>query len=213
MPATRFYVEDWDIDTRLAEFSGVTRTELYQVVREVVGARADAGLDDPLAAAGLFAYILGTRHKRALFRSKGWVADRRENIEATCHPDGHLKIAYQSVDVACDIFHTPQAISGKGNGAERVIGQGSLFSDEEIAALRLQSVSHPPIGMWFFCISVDGDDVRAELSKASGVAGGNFKPFDERIFILRKGEWEKIRVVDGDDSSDAIELEPIVRRK
>ena len=55
--------------------------------------------------------------------------------------------------------------------------------------------------MWFLCVSVDGDDVRAELSKAPGVAGGNFKPFDERIFILRKGEWEKICVIGGDDFS------------
>ena len=213
MPATRLYVEEWDVDTRLFEFSGVTRPELFQVVREVVGARADAGPDDPLSAAGQFAYILGTRHMRALFRSKGWLPDRRENIEATSHPDGHLKVVYQSVDVACDPFHTPQAISGKGNGAERAIGQESLFSDEEIAALAVRSVTQPPMGMWFLCVSVNGDDVRAELSKASGVAGGNFKPFEERIFILRKGEWEKIRVVGGDDSSDAIELEPTVRRK
>jgi hypothetical protein len=213
MLASRLYVEDWDVDARLAEFSGITRAELYQVVREVVGARADASPDDPLAAAGLFAYILGTRHKRALFRSKGWFSDRRENIEATIHPDGHLKVAYQSVDVACDPFHTPQAISGKGNGAERVIAQGSLFSDEEIAALAVPSATQPPAGMWFFCVSVNGDDVRAELSKASGVAGGNFRSFEERIFILRKGEWEKIRVIGGDDSSDAIELEPTVRRK
>lgn len=213
MLTKRLRVEDRDVDARLAEFGGITREEVHQVVREVVGARADAGPDDPLAAAGLFAYILGTRHKRALFRSKGWLADRRENIEATCHPNGHLRVAYQSVDLACDVAHNPQAISGKGNGAERVIGQASLFSDEELAAIASQSTARPPMGMWFLCVSVNGDDVRAELSKPSGVAGGNFKPFEERVFILRKGEWEKIRVVGGGDSSDAIELEPTVRRK
>ena len=212
MPAGRLYIDDWDIDARLAEF-GVTRSELYQVVREVVGARADAVENDPLSAAGQFAYIIGTRNTRALLRSKGWLVDRRENIEATTHPDRHVKVVYQSVDLAGDPLHTPRAISGKGSGAERAILQDSLFSDQEIAALAVRSVSQPPAGVWFLCVSVNGDDVRAELSKASGVAGGNFKSFDERIFILRKGEWEKIRVGGGDDASDAIELEPIVRRK
>lgn len=212
MPSTRLYIDDWDIDARLAGFD-VTRAELHQVVREVVGARADAVDDDPLSAAGQFAYIIGTRHKRALFRSKGWIADRRENIEATRHPDRPLKVVYQSVDSACNPLHTPQAISGKGSGAERAIGQESLFSDEDMAALNVRSIYQAPAGMWFLCVSVNDDDVRAELSKAGGVAGGNFKLFEERIFILRKGEWDKIRVSSGHDAADAIELEPMVRRK
>jgi len=212
MLATRVYIDDWDIDQRLHGF-GVTRQELYHVIREVVGARADSVEDDPLSASGQFAYIFGTRHTRALFRSKGWIVDRQENIEATRHPERDLKVVYQSVDLASVPLHTPQAISGKGSGAERAIGQGSLFLDEEIAALNTRSVHQLPAGMWFLCVSVDGDDVRAELSKASGVAGGNFKRFDERIFIVRDGEWDEIRVSGDDNEADVIELEPIVRRK
>lgn len=66
--------------------------------------------------------------------------------------------------------------------------------------------------MWFFCVSVVGDDVRAELSLPSGVSGGNFKDFIERIFIVKKGEWENIRLRTGEDS-DAVDFEPVVVRK
>src|SRR3546814_12876712 len=61
MLTARIYKDDWSVDARLAETFGVTRDELVQVVREVVGARADAVENDPVSAAGQFAYIHGTR--------------------------------------------------------------------------------------------------------------------------------------------------------
>jgi hypothetical protein len=213
MATAHLYVNDIEIDTRLSAFDA-TREELINIVREVVGARADAVDDDPITAAGLFAYIHGTRHTRALFRSKGWRHERKENIEAVRHFESNLKIIYQSVDVACDEKHIPQAISGKGSGAERAIdlAQGSLFPDGELDAVTFQPVTAPPVGVWFFCVSVNGEDVRAELSKAAGVSNGNFRQFEERIFIIRKGEWENVRVKE-DVEPDGVEFVPVVRRK
>ena len=108
------------------------------------------------------------------------------------------------------------AISGKGAGAERAIDEAqlSLFKPEEIEPAAPRSATTGPIntGMWFFCVSVVGDDVRAELSLPSGVSGGNFKDFIERIFIVKKGEWENIRLRTGEDS-DAVDFEPVVVRK
>lgn len=212
MQTSRIYSDDWDIDARLSEFN-VTRAELYAVVREVVGARGSTVPDDPLSAGGQFAYIFGTRYLRSLLRSKGWLVSRRDNIEANVHPDRNLKVVHQNVDGACNPLRTPQALSEKGSGSARAVAQGYLFSEEEMSALALRATYLPPTGTWFFCVSIDGDDVRAELSKATRVSGGNFDTFEERIFIVRKGEWDKIRVHGGDDASDAIELEPVVRRK
>ncbi len=68
-------------------------------------------------------------------------------------------------------------------------------------------------GMWFFCVSVDGDDVRAELSLSGGLENGNFMPFIERIFILQKDEWQSVRT-DGTVPDDGpIELTPQIARK
>src|ERR1700732_134280 len=99
MLAVRIYSDDWDIDSRLQGF-GVTRAELIEVVRGVVGARADATADDPVTAEGLFAYIYGTRYLRGLFGPKKWLRHRQENIESVKHPEKNLRIIYQSVDVA-----------------------------------------------------------------------------------------------------------------
>jgi hypothetical protein len=208
-PAPLIYKEDWEIDRRLVPFL-VTRPELVEVARAVVAGRADAVDNDPLSAEGLFAYIFGTRSTRALLRRKGWLLHRAENIESVRHPKQDWLITYQSVDLAATVSHWPRAISGKGAGADRFIdaAQGELFPSTE-------SISHfkpENLGAWFYCVSVNGDDVRAELSRPIGVGGGNFDGFMERIFIIREGEWSKIAALPLPKGGTA-EFEPIVTRK
>lgn len=213
MLTSRIYKEEWSVDARLSETFGVTRQELIAVVKEVVGARNDRVENDPISAAGLFAYIHGTRNIRGLLRTKGWHNARKDNIELVRHPDRPLMVAYQSVDLAASETHLPQAISGKGKGAERVIdeAQMSLFS---LPGFELNAQIEAPIntGLWHFCVSVVGDDVRAELSLSKGISGGNFAGFIERIFIVNKGDWDSIRVKDG-ENDDAVDFEPVVVRK
>ncbi|MBA4772153.1 MAG: hypothetical protein H2054_03465 [Sphingomonas sp.] len=214
MIPARIYNEEWTVDARLSETFGVTRGQLIQVVKEVVGARADAVENDPITAAGQFAYIHGTRNVRALFRSRGWNLYRKDNIELVRHPERDLTISYQSVDLAASESYSPMAISGKGAGAERAIeeAQLSLFSPAELERHDPRALATINTGMWFFCVSVVGEDVRAELSLASGVSGGNFSGFIERIFIVKKGDWDNIRLATGPDS-DAVDFEPIIIRK
>jgi len=214
MIPARIYNEEWTVDARLSETFGVTRGQLIQVVKEVVGARADAVENDPITAAGQFAYIHGTRNVRALFRSRGWNLYRKDNIELVRHPERDLTISYQSVDLAASESYSPMAISGKGAGAERAIeeAQLSLFSPAELVRHDPRALATINTGMWFFCVSVVGEDVRAELSLASGVSGGNFSGFIERIFIVKKGDWDNIRLATGPDS-DAVDFEPIIIRK
>lgn len=212
MLAARIYKEEWSVDERLTETFGVTRQQLIHVVKEVVGARADAVENDPITASGQFAYIHGTRNIRALFRAQGWHLARKDNIELVKHPDRNLMISYQNVDLAASDMHSPKAISGKGAGAERAIeeAQLSLFSSSET-----EKSEQPPApihsGLWHFCVSVIGDDVRAELSLSRGISGGNFDGFIERIFIVQKGNWADIDVKGGRD--DATDFEPVVVRK
>ncbi|UDQ88408.1 hypothetical protein LJE71_19430 [Xanthobacter autotrophicus] len=213
MAAVRVLADHPDVDARLAEF-GVTRQELLEVVRGVVAARSDATLDDPASAEGLLAYIYGTRYVRQVFLAHEWVRYRENNVESVKHPDRPLKVVYQSVDLAADTLHKPQAVSGKGSGADRIIavGQAGLFPEEEMSAARDQSLAELQTGVWFFCVSVQGDDVRAELSLPSGISGGNFEGFIERIFILGGGEWPADAILDG-DRPDGIEFEPAVLRR
>jgi hypothetical protein len=175
-------------------------------------ARADAVENDPLSAEGQFAYIYGTRSTRALWRRKGWLLHRAENIESIRHPKLDWLITYQSVDLAASVPHWPRAVSGKGAGADRFIdaAQGDLFASAESA--RISHFKPENLGAWFYCVSVNGDDVRAELSRPIGVGGGNFEGFIERIFIIREGEWPKLALMPLPEGGTA-EFEPIVTRK
>lgn len=209
----RIYSTDTDVDTRLVPF-GVTRQSLVQIVRAVVAARADAVADDPVTAEGLFAYIYGTRALRQIFGMSGWVRHRHENIESVRHPQHSMKVVYQSVDLAAAPGHVPQAVSGKGAGANRSVSasQGNLFAPPTQGVPALVPVRAIVAGTWFFCVSVDGDDVRAELSLPSKITDGNFESFIERIYIVRDGEWASISVIDA-AGPDAVEFEPLVTRK
>lgn len=210
MLAARTYTEADEIDERLKPF-GVTRGELIEIVRAVVAARAEAVADDPLSAEGLMAYIYGTRLLRQVFRANGWLPHRQENIEAVRHPERQQRVVYQSVDIAASLMNEPRAVSGKGAGADRAIdsAQGSLFPED---ASPIVIPARIDTGIWFFCVSVNGDDVRAELSLPRAISGSNFGGFLERIFIVREGEWSNL-ILDAVDPSDAANIEPIISRK
>jgi hypothetical protein len=212
MAAPKLFLEDWSIEAKLNATFGVSRQDLIGVVRDVVAARADAVEDDPLSAAGQFAYIYGTRSIRQALRRAGWIRHRQDNLELAKHPERDILVAYQSVDLACSQTHNPQAISGKGAGAERVIDTQSLFSAEEMSGTARDTDFQT--GMWFFCVSVVGDEVRAELSMSGGLEAGNFKPFIERIFVIRQGEWDSLRGAgDGGSDEGPVEFKPSIARK
>jgi hypothetical protein len=212
MRPARIYREDWEIASRLEPF-GVTREELIGVVHRVVSARADAVDDDPLPASGQFAYIFGTRHLHGLFGRKKWVRCREENIESTKHPDRDLEIVYQGVALAAS-SRDPRAISGNGAGANRVVDSapGPLFTDEGLDRLNPSTIDPVNTGVWFFCVSVGGGDVCAELSLPKSIGGNNFKEFWERIFIIRSGEWRSLRSAPI-GQNDIVEPEPKISRK
>jgi hypothetical protein len=205
-----------DIDARLQELFGVTRAELFGVVREVVGARADSVEDDPNFAEGMFGHIHGVRNTTGLFRSKGWSRDYKDNLALVKHPELPLKVGFQAVDCAARADHTPKAVSGKGSGARRAINDAQLSFLSMLTPGPGAVPAHVAGGLWHLCVSVNGEDVRAELSLSSGVEGGNFKGFIERIFVLRSGEWADMSSpikVRPESREDSVEFEPTVRRK
>lgn len=212
MGAARILVDNTEADERLAQF-GVTRQDLIDVVHGVVAARANATADDPSSAEGLLAYIYGTRLIRQLFQKYGWIRLNENNVASVKHPDRPLQVVYQSVDLAADRIHTPQAISGKGAGADRIIsGQGWLFPPEDLAEPAARALAELRSGVWFFCVSVQADEVRAELSLPSGIANSNFEGFIERIFVLQGGEWLGA-AAPASDRPTGTDIEPAVSRR
>lgn len=214
MLCTRIYSEEWDVESRLLKFR-TTRDELINVARQTNTHRADAiPLIDPLTTAGQLSYLYGTRHTRLLFMRKGWVLDRRENVESVLHRESGIRIVYQNVDQACGLT-SPKAISGKGPAANRMIdnGQGVLFRAGDLPEIIPQhKIDSLNSSVWYFCMSFDDDNVRAELSLPASVKGNNFGGFAERIFILPGGGWGGAVATPDFDEGPVNELPRVVRR-
>ena len=217
MQPCRIIKDEIEVDSRLAEF-GITREEALRIVRAVVVAHNDAVGFDPLTAAGLFRYIYGTRAVRETFCTppRGWSVYRVRGIESAYDPTNGRKIIYQSVDRAAVEGYEPKAISDKGKAAAQEIADstGYLFPEmeRERRAAEDDARRYQDAAAWHFCVSIDGDDVRAELSLPRAVDDKNFAGFIERIFILEEGDWGGDMILEDDEGPAEIE-EPIVTKK
>ncbi len=192
--------DEIDVERRLQDQFGTARADWIAVAQAAVGARNDATAFDPANAGGLFAYIYGTRSVRDLLVPKGYDVCRQDNVEATYSAHRGLKVIYQTGDSAADALHSPRAISAKGPASSRIIeaSQPSLFpewEEEQRRELNAQ-LAQEKAETWYFIVSMEGGDVRAELSRPYPLADGQFSGFSERIFILKPGDWSDLMSVD-----------------
>jgi len=217
LPAANIIRAETDVERRLHDQFGTSRADWIAVAHAAVLARNDATLFDPSNAAGQLAYIYGTRAVRGLLVPKGYEVSRQDNVEATYSRDRQLKVIYQNVDWASDTTRSPKAISGKGPASGRIIEQsaGFLFPEMEAEA---QAALHERLTLeasqtWYFAVSADGDDVRAELSRPYPIVDAQFNGFAERIFILEPGDWSEFASLDFDDGDSGQHFEINVTRK
>lgn len=212
MAADRIISLDYEVASRLDQF-GLSAGELISVVLQAVAAKANFVLNHPLNAAGQLSYIYGTGALRDVLRPKGWVIDRTGNIEATFDPKTSIKIVFQNADSACDDDRDPKAISDKGPAAVSAVdlGQQNLFPeyDAEDKAKRKKANA----ALWYFFVYINGDDVRAELSFPKHIEDGQFKGFNERIYIIKSGEWASMMPKVDDNEPPAQDFEINVTRK
>jgi len=175
-----------DISSRLASL-GLNRNDLLQVVLEAAAAKNEAVSIDPINAPGLLAYIYGTRSIRRCLLPNGWEIDRSENIEATLNPVTGTRLIYQNCDVCCDSLREPKAISAKGAAAGRLVDNHNADLFPELLEKTRRELNG---NVWFLCVSIDGDDVRAELSCPGSIDGRQFGSFIERIYLVRHGDFD-----------------------
>ena len=213
MAADRIVAQDYEVASRLDQL-GLSAPELISVVHQAVAAKANFVLNHPLNAAGQLAYIYGTGAIRDALRPKGWHIDRTGNVEATYDPKTGIKIVFQNADSACDDSRDPKAISDKGPATSKAVdlGQRNLFPEfdaEDRAKHQRENAA-----LWYLFVYINGDDVRAELSFPKRIEDGQFRGFNERIYIIKPGEWAIMmpKVAD-DDEGPAQDFEINVTRK
>jgi hypothetical protein len=212
MAADRIIAQDYEVASRLDQM-GLSASELISVVHQAVAAKANFVLNHPLNAAGQLSYIYGTGALRDTLRPKGWVIDRTGNIEATFDPKTSIKIVFQNADSACDDDRDPRAISDKGPAAVSAVdlGQHSLFPEYDAEDQAKRKKANAPL--WYFFVYINGDDVRAELSFPKHIEDGQFKGFNERIYIIKGGEWAAMMPKTDDTEGPAQDFEINVTRK
>jgi len=212
MAADRIIAESHEVASRL-ERLGLTMSELVGVVHQAVAAKAAFVLNHPLNAAGQLSYIYGTGAVRDVLRVKGWQIDRTGNIEATYDPKTGIKIVFQNADSACDDSRDPRAISDKGPAASKAVDQGqhSLFPEYDVEDEAKRKKDNA--ALWYLFVHIDGDDVRAELSFPKRIEDGQFKGFNERIYIVKPGDWARMIPVVDDIEPPMQDIEVDVTRK
>ena len=67
--------------------------------------------------------------------------------------------------------------------------------------------------LWYLFVHINGDDVRAELSFPKHIEDGQFKGFNERIYIIKPGEWASMMPKVDDNEPPAQDFEINVTRK
>jgi hypothetical protein len=208
-------IEEPEVDERLLGVFGATRDELLMVARAAVAARNDSVPDDPINAPGQFAYIYGTRGVRMLFRPKGYVTDRRDNIESVVHPKTRIRVIYQNTDTAAQPFRSPKAISDKGSAVERMIdlAEPFLFPDmEEERRIKLEEAKrHENETVWFLCVASDETGIWVEISRPRRLENHQFSEFIERIILLQGGDVPPPQLRYDDEPEQEYEI--VVSRK
>lgn len=212
MAADRIVAQKHEVASRLGQL-GLTASELIGVVHQAVAAKAAFVLNHPLNAAGQLSYIYGTGALRDTLRAKGWQIDRTGNIEATFDPKNGIKIVFQNADSACEDDRDPRAISDKGPAASKAVDQGqhSLFPEYDIEDAEKRKKENA--GLWYLFVYINGDDVRAELSFPKRIEDGQFKGFNERVYIIKPGEWASMMSKVDDTEPPVQDFEVNVTRK
>jgi hypothetical protein len=207
MSADRVVSQDFEVESRLNQL-GLTTRELIGVVQQAVAAKAAFVLNHPLNAAGQLSYIYGTGALRDALRAKGWEIDRTGNIESTYDSKSGIKIVFQNADSACDDSRDPKAISDKGPAACKAVDQGQGYLFPEYAAEDEAKSKRDNAALWYLFVYINGDDVRAELSFPKRIEDGQFKGFNERIYIIKPSEWASMmpKVDDGEPPAQDFEI-------
>ena len=203
------YSESYEVNSALSQF-GTTADSLRNVAFAAVAARNEATPLHPANAPGTYSYLAGVAALRMVFLNvDGWQIARPKGVEAVENKNLGMTILFQNVDHACGL-HDPNPISEKGDGVSDLVSgsSGYLFEEMEAEARNKENNS-----VWFFCVSVKGEEIRAELSRPTEIKNGSFGIFAERIYLIKDNDWSPIKDDSSSDSSAIQDFDISVTKK
>lgn len=211
--------EEWDVESRLADF-GLNRHLLLEVIEAAVLGRSGCNENDPPGSYGWEAYRMATRRARELLRSDGWEGDNSGGIASVVNHRQRFRMVFMNADGGTGTLdQCPQNRCKKGANSERIAARnGYLFDANEMTIPAAPVPYHDGYTTWYLCVFIKGDPdkditVRAELTLMSEFTNGYFNGFAEKIVLVKDGDWSGPRrdSDDGDDDEDEYEVR-VVRR-
>lgn len=206
-----------DVRSRLKRLD-LTFEDCMSVVEAMVAACNGGTDNDPPTARGWDAWRYGTRRFREVKRPDGWEKDDQENLSTIVHPSAKFRIAVANTNEATGILNgTPKNKSAKGVGSERAVElnrQPPLPLPEFLEHFEKAKAAAARAGarIWYLCVHIDGELVRAELSFPTTVEGGFLGDWEERIILIDpKGPVCESDRSSGDDYAPDFDIP--VRRK
>lgn len=185
------YDQPREIDRRLAQYFNSTRDQWVEIVKAMVAGRGSCTSNNSKSAPGYYAWDYGIVRMRHMFGREGWQNGCEDGVEIIYHPELKKKITVMSTDEGTsDRSQSPRNRTPKGAANEKLAdlnSQFELFKRHEVGA---PPKDHLPI--WYLCTYDNGTTVRAELSRPTKFMSNHFVKFEERIFIIKDDEWEKI---------------------
>jgi len=185
-------LEEWDVHQCLGDFD-LTQEKLVDVVVASATAYGGATDNDPPSAKGWDTWRWGVRRIREILRPEGWDKDDTGGFSTVVNHKRRIRIACVRTDDATGMpgERSPQNRLPKGVVNERAttINQLSLPMAAEWP--------RPEVGIdeyqtWHLCVYIEGDVVRAELSRFNGFEAGHLADCYERIILLGDGDWDKL---------------------
>ncbi len=210
------------IDRRLASLN-MTAAELTEVVLAAVGAKNSCTENDPAGSPGWMAWKEGSRRLREIYRPKGFQKSNEDGVPWLVDPASGTRFCVCNTDDGTGIAGSePQQRSKKGPATDRAVSKNSspLFDacGVDMPVRRAGPVVRQPFSIqsWYLCIYIEDGVVRAELSLPTGMSGGFFDGFSERIIIIgpEAGTLNSVsRRTDPEDDGGEDEFDIPVSRK
>lgn len=191
---------------------GLERDPLLRVVHTCVSHYALVTDNDPPSAYGWVPWRWGTRDLRDWLvpGGGGWVKDEDGNLSSVRNDGRKLRLIVLNTDDATGIL---DADRGPRNRNKKGILHQRAMRDPKAWLPGLPNpFEQPAHDVWYLCLFIDGEHVRAELSRPLRIEGGFIVEWQERILLVGKGEWDSLEF-DGQDGDTGPDFEINVRRK
>jgi hypothetical protein len=141
----------------------------------------------------------------------GWIKDEDGNLSSVRNDGRKLRLIVLNTDDATGILNPERG--PKNRNKKGILHQRAMRDPNAWIPGLPNPFKQPEHEVWYLCLFIDGEHVRAELARPVRIENGFIVEWQERIILVGNGEWDKIEFDGQDDDDSGPDFEIDVRRK